>query len=87
MDIAVLLAFIFALALVFFTGRLLAMPIKLIGRLLLNGVVGGLILFAINIAGSLFGFGLAINAFTALVAGTLGVPGVVLLILLRLIFF
>lgn len=85
MEIATLLAFVFALALVYLVGRLLAMPVKVIGRLLINGVIGGIILFVINMVGSLIGFNIAVNAFTALIAGTLGIPGVVLLVLLRLI--
>ena len=83
MEIAVLVAFIVALALVYLTGRLLAMPVKVIGRLLLNGIVGGVVLLVINMVGSLFGCSIAVNAFTALIAGTLGLHGVVLLVLLR----
>lgn len=85
MDAVTILAFCFALGLVFFAGRLLAVPLKIIGRLVLNGVVGGVVLFVLNIIGRLVGFTIALNAFTALIAGTLGIPGVALLVLLRLI--
>lgn len=85
MDVVTVLAYVFALGLVFFAGRLLALPIKVLGRLLLNGIIGGLVLFVLNMVGTLVGFRIALNAFTALIAGTLGIPGVALLVLLRLI--
>lgn len=85
MDIVTVLAFCFALGLVFFAGKMLALPIKALGRLLLNGVIGGVVLFVLNMVGALVGFTIALNAFTALIAGTFGVPGVALLVLLRLI--
>ena len=83
LDIPVILAFAFGIIILYIVGRILFVPLKLVFRLLINGLVGGLLLWIINIIGEAFGFSIAINPVTALVAGILGVPGVVLLIALK----
>jgi inhibitor of the pro-sigma K processing machinery len=45
-------------------------------------VIGGLALWLLNIFGGAIGINIGINVVTALVAGILGVPGVILLIIL-----
>ncbi len=53
-------------------------------RLLTSTLLGGALLWVVNLLGSrLGGFAVAINPITALVSGTLGIPGVVLLIVLK----
>ncbi|HHU69154.1 MAG TPA: pro-sigmaK processing inhibitor BofA [Thermoanaerobacterales bacterium] len=83
LDIPVILAFAFGIIILYIVGRILFVPLKFVFRLLINGLVGGLLLWLINIVGEAFGFAIAINPVTALVAGILGVPGVVLLIALK----
>lgn len=63
--------------------KLLTAPIRLAGKLLINGLVGFVILFFLNFAGSALGITLGINWFNAIVVGALGAPGVVLLLLLK----
>lgn len=82
-DINVLLAYLFGLALIYFIGRIFLMPLKLIFRLIYNALIGGAMLWALNYVGANFDFTIAINPFTALIAGFLGLPGVVLLILFK----
>ncbi|WP_244834021.1 pro-sigmaK processing inhibitor BofA family protein [Clostridium sp. BJN0001] len=53
-------------------------------KILLNGVIGVIMLFAFNFAGSLINFSLPINAITALIAGFLGIPGIIMLIVIQL---
>ena len=48
--------------------------------------IGGGVLLLINFIGGFWGFRLGVNPITALVVGLLGVPGVLLLIALRLLF-
>ena len=48
---------------------------------MINGAAGGLVLYLINLFGGVFGLHAALNPFTALVAGTLGLPGVALVLL------
>ena len=51
--------------------------------LLLNMASGIVLLFVFNFIGGFFGFSLGVNAVTALVAGVLGIPGVILLVLVQ----
>jgi len=65
--------------------RLFAAPLKLAGKLLVNTLLG----FALGILsalGVLAKLSLGLNLFNALVIAVLGVPGLALLILLRLVF-
>lgn len=60
--------------------RLFAAPLKLAGKLLVNTLLGFALL------GVLAKLSLGLNLFNALVIAVLGVPGLALLILLRLVF-
>jgi inhibitor of the pro-sigma K processing machinery len=66
--------------------QLFAAPLRLALRVLLNTLLGLAALFALNLAAPLTGFTLGLNLFNALTVGVLGVPGLVLLVLLRLVF-
>ncbi len=81
----VIAAFAAGIALLYFAGRLLLAPLRLIGRLVLNGIAGGLMLLLVNLLGSVLGIHININPVTALTAGFLGIPGVIMLLLLELI--
>lgn len=78
-------AVICVLLLVLFIG-LLAKPLKWIFKLLLNALSGFIALILLNFIGGFFGFALTINLINCLVAGFLGLPGVILLILLKYLF-
>ena len=80
-SVSTVLALLAAPCLVFLLGKILGKPARWIGRLLINGAAGGLVLYLINLFGGVFGLHAALNPFTALVAGTLGLPGVVLVLL------
>ena len=66
--------------------QLFSAPFKLALRVLVNTLLGFAALFALNLAGTLTGFTLGLNLFNALVIGILGVPGLALLVLLKLVF-
>lgn len=79
-------SFILVLAaafMLFILFKILKKPVKLIFRLLLNTVAGFISLFAINYFGSFLGISLGVNWLNAIVIGVLGLPGVVLLLLLK----
>ena len=76
-------AYAIGLVLLYVLGYLLLVPLKWLWKLLVNGVLGGLILFGVNLIGGIFGVRLAVNFVTALIAGLLGIPGVLLLFLLK----
>lgn len=67
------------MGLLFAAGKVLIVPMRLVWRICFNGLVGGLGLLGLNILGAFMGFQLALNPCTALVAGTLGLPGVALI--------
>ncbi|WP_097028523.1 pro-sigmaK processing inhibitor BofA family protein [Clostridium peptidivorans] len=64
--------------------KLFAWPITILIKLVLNAVAGAVLLFLVNLVGSLVNFSIGINAITALIAGFFGVPGVIVLIVLKL---
>ncbi|MCL5046247.1 MAG: pro-sigmaK processing inhibitor BofA family protein [Actinobacteria bacterium] len=87
MDWSVILAYGFGLLLIYVLARVLYLPLRFAFNLLINAVLGGVALAAINLVGRLFGFMLPLNPFTALLVGILGVPGVILLIVLKYFVF
>ncbi|MDF2568862.1 MAG: pro-sigmaK processing inhibitor BofA [Sporomusa sp.] len=84
LEFNVIIAYVFGIILIYLIGRVFLMPIKLVFRLIYNGLVGGVMLWAVNFVGSYIGFTIGINPITALVAGFLGFPGVILLILFKI---
>lgn len=78
-------AFVAGLALICLTGYLLLVPMRLLWRLLAGGVLGALMLAVVNLVGGIFGFSVAVNPFTALAVGFLGLPGAVMLVVLQLL--
>ncbi len=80
-----ILAFLLGLVLLYIIGMLLVVPIRLLIKLLINGLIGGVILFLFNLIGGIFGLVIAINPLNALIVGILGIPGVVLLLIAQLI--
>ncbi len=70
---------------IFIVGKILLFPIKKILKLVLNTIIGGAIIYIINLIGASFGFHIGLNIVTSLVVGILGIPGAILLIILELI--
>lgn len=85
MDITTILFYLAGLALIFLFGMLLVVPFKILMRLLLNGIMGGIVLFLFNLVGGIFNLYLAINPLNAIIVGFLGVPGVILLLIVQMI--
>jgi inhibitor of the pro-sigma K processing machinery len=61
----------------------LYLPIKLVAILIYNGLLGGVMLWLLNLVGGYVGFHIPINVITAPLAGFLGLPGILLLIILQ----
>jgi len=57
--------------------------VKFLKKLILNTMLGALLLAVINFIGIYFNFNIALNIYSALIIGILGVPGLVLLIFLK----
>lgn len=77
--------FIIAILIVFVVAKIFAWPLKVLINLIINGVMGAVLLYLINFIGGNFGLVIPINAVTALIAGILGIPGVLFLIILNYI--
>lgn len=63
--------------------KLLSAPIKLAVKLLLHAASGFLLLLVEEFIAGFFDFSLGINFINCLVAGVLGIPGVILLIVIK----
>ena len=77
--LAGILAAFFLIALL----RIFSAPLKIALRLLVNTLLGFLALWAVNLTGAVTGIALGLNLTNALVIGTLGLPGFVLLLLIQ----
>lgn len=63
----------------------LSASIKFIIKLVINGVLGVILLLLVNFIGASFSFHIGINAITALIAGFFGIPGVIFLIIFKIL--
>ncbi len=85
MDFTMILPILIGVAILFIVLKLLALPMKLIIKLVINGLVGGIIIFVVNLIGANVGFMINLNWITALIVGILGVPGVVIVAILQFV--
>ena len=79
------LSFAIGLALLCLIRYLLLVPMRFMWRLVAGGVMGALALMMVNLLGSLVGFSVEINPFTAMAVGFLGLPGAALVVALRVL--
>lgn len=79
-----ILAFGIGLILMGLVGYLLLIPMRFLWRMAAGAVLGAVALFIINFFGALIGFSVAVNPFTALTVGLLGLPGALLVVALQL---
>ena len=77
---------IFVVIAMIIVAKVFAWPLKKILKFLLNIGLGLIMILLINVFGENIGLKIPFNIVTALIAGTLGVPGVIVLIVLNYIF-
>lgn len=70
-------SFIVGIVVLFILLRVLSLPFRIVWKLITNSIVGALMLWVVN----LFGLGIEITFFKALIAGFFGVPGVLVVVL------
>lgn len=85
MDGNTIVTFLVCIIFLFIFGKLFFWPLKSILKLIFNSLLGGILIYLINIIGMNFGFHIGLNILTALLVGLLGVPGAALLVILKLI--
>ncbi len=64
--------------------RLIAAPIRLVWKLVANGLVGLVCLWLVNLVSGITGLQIPVNPVTAVTAGFLGLPGIGLLAIVEL---
>ena len=80
-----LITYLACICFLFLFGRIFIIPIKKVLKLVLNSVLGGVVIFLINIIGGTWGFHIGLNIFTSIIIGFLGLPGAVCLIIIKLL--
>lgn len=64
--------------------KIISMPVKLLGKLVINSVSGLICLWLLNWLAGFTGIVFPINLVTVVIAGFLGLPGIVLLALAQI---
>ena len=80
----IVLIFIACIAILVVFGKSFAWPMKLITKLIINSALGALLIFIINLVGTSFNFHIGLNVINSIIVGILGIPGAVLLILIKI---
>ena len=80
-----IITYLACICFLFLFGRIFIVLIKNILKLVLNSIIGGVVIFLINIVGANFGFHIGLNFFTSVLVGLLGLPGVVVLVIIKLL--
>ena len=84
LNMKIVLIFIACIAILVVFGKSFAWPIKLITKLIINSALGALLIFIINLVGTSFNFHIGLNVINSVIVGILGIPGAVLLILIKI---
>ena len=84
LDFSNIFVIIGCLVILWVVGKIFSIPVKAIFKVIGNSILGGLLIFVINLIGGAFHFHIGLNVGTVLLVGILGVPGAILLIILKL---
>jgi inhibitor of the pro-sigma K processing machinery len=78
----IIAAYVIGVFLLLIFAKLIFKSIKIVWKVLINALAGGLAIWVLN----LFGTGININWITALLVGFLGIPGVIVVLILQFVF-
>ena len=85
LQVSVFLTYVGAIILIFLVGKIFVWPLKVMLKLAVSSLIGGALILLINLIAGIWGLVLIpLNLVTAAVAGILGLPGVILLLILFL---
>ena len=84
MDLNII-TYLACICFIFIVGRIFIVPIKKILKLIFNSILGGVVIYVINIIGANFGFHVGLNIVNSVIIGILGLPGAVCLIIVKLL--
>lgn len=74
MDGNTVIIYLACLIVLLIVGKIFFVPLKHIAKLILNTILGGLLIYIVNIIGYSFNFHIGLNWVTAFFTGILGVP-------------
>lgn len=80
-----LITYLACICFIFLFGKIFIIPIKKILKLVLNSILGGIVIYLINLVGTFWGFHIGLNFFTSIIVGILGLPGVICLIIIKVL--
>ena len=86
LDPMMVLYFALGLVLLYIIGWLLLAPLTFLLKLSRSSVLGAILRVVLNLIGGIFRVTIPLNPLNAVIAGVLGLPGVLLLLLIKLIF-
>ena len=66
MDGTTVIIYLACLIAIFIIGKIFFIPLKHIFKLLLNSILGGILIYIVNVFGSSFGFHIGLNVATAI---------------------
>ena len=84
-DIGIVMAYSAGIMFIFMISWIFVKPLKFLGRLILNSVLGALFLIIFNYFGQFTGVYIGVNVVTTLLIGILGIPGFIAILLLKLL--
>lgn len=85
MEMSVLLTYAGAIVLLLVLGKLFLWPLKMVFKIAVNSIAGGIVILAINYIGAYFGVMIPLNMINALIVGVLGIPGAILLLIFNIL--
>lgn len=74
MDTNNLLIYLACIIVLFIIGKIFIVPLKTILKLVFNSILGGVLIYVINLVGTLFDFHIGLNIITSIFVGFLGIP-------------
>ncbi len=81
----IIMAAFFLLVILYIVAQVFLKPIKLLWKLVFNSAIGLILLLVVNYLGAFLSFKIGINLISVLIAGFLGIPGLLLLICFQLL--
>lgn len=79
------LFYVFCIIVFIIIGKIFIVPSKKIIKLIINSVLGAVTIYIINLIGVSTGFHIGLNWWTILCSGFLGIPGVILVVILKIL--
>lgn len=74
LDFNAIVVYLACIIFLFLLGRIFILPLKSIMKLIGNSILGGILIYVVNIIGNLYNFHIGLNVGTAIATGILGIP-------------